>query len=193
LRWLTSEIDWLRHRNGPELTLAFALGTFQTCVLVLVLLVLMYLLGDLGKLLGGLSSAAGIGVFLLLWLNTLYCTLRALAAVGFEKLPRNPIEGMLVQGTKWGGIDGMLFLLVPLLPALVVASLYVLVYEGEFAASVAAFYGGALVLVIAAAVACFIGAQIGFVAASLQVPLLYAAQRVVGPAAPADEQSETPA
>ena len=192
MRWLTSEIAWLRSRGGAELTLAFALGTFQTCVLVLVLLASIYLLGDLGKLLGGLSTGAGIGVFLLLWLTTLHCTLRALDAVGMEKLPSNPVEAMLLNGAKWGGIEGMLFLLVPLVPALIVASLYSLLV-GDLGPAAGGFYFGALVLAIAAGVAFFVGAQIGVIAALVQVPLLFAAQRLAGPQADPEEQSETPA
>jgi hypothetical protein len=178
LRWLTSEVEWLRSRSGAELTLAMALGTFQTCVLVFVLLALFWFLGDLGKLLGGLSTAAGIGVFLLLWLTTLYCTLHALDEVGLEKLDGDPVVGMLLSGAKWGGLDGMLFLLVPLMPALMVLSLDAL-FTDDLAAGVGGFYAGTFVLMIAAAFAAFIGAQIGVIAALIQVVLLYAARRVV--------------
>src|SRR5258706_2495824 len=61
--------------------LPWALGTFHTVALVLILIWLVYPGGGLASLLASLGTVAGIVVFLALWGATLFTTRRALAGL----------------------------------------------------------------------------------------------------------------
>ncbi len=169
-------------RSGAELTLAFALATFQTSVFVFVPLLLVFLKGDLGDQLEELDSRLGIALFLLLWLTTFYCTLRALGEVGLDTMRSDPTVAMLVKGAQWGAIDGMIFFVV-----LAVSILgYAVIgasgndHESAFIGTVSVILLGLTVTVVGGVVALIIGGIAGLIAAIIEVPLIYVAQALTG-------------
>lgn len=96
----------------------WALATFHTTLLVVVLVAALHVSGPLGDLLGGLSTIVGFALFLILWASTWWATGRTLAAVSTEE---TTTFEMVTTGGKWGGVNGVCFLWAILLVAVVPA------------------------------------------------------------------------
>jgi hypothetical protein len=100
--------------------LIWSLATFHTTVFVLVIVLLAYSGGGLGQALGGLNTFAGLGLFLVLWTTTYLTTARALAGLDFIGSARDR-RGYGRRAFRWGAANGMSFLAVLGIVALVVA------------------------------------------------------------------------
>ncbi|HEY8825611.1 MAG TPA: hypothetical protein VIP07_12100 [Candidatus Limnocylindria bacterium] len=100
--------------------LTWSLATFHTTVFVLVIVLLAYSGGGLGQALGGLNTFAGLGLFLVLWTTTYLTTARALAGLDFIGSARDR-RGYGRRAFRWGAANGMSFLAVLGIVALVVA------------------------------------------------------------------------
>jgi hypothetical protein len=85
----------------------WVLGTFHTAVVGLALLLLAYPGGGLGTTLANLSTAAGLALFVALWVSTLFATSRALAGLD---LLGGAATGYGRRAIIWGGANGILFL-----------------------------------------------------------------------------------
>jgi uncharacterized membrane protein YedE/YeeE len=154
-----------------ESFVAVSLATFQTSILVLLIVFAAYRAGELADVLAASSLLVGTLLFAFLWLTNFWCTLRAVREVEVQLLDQAPFSRMLLQGTKWGGINGVLVFLLPLAGTLVFfAGRAVIQGELEGLAGVLAF--GATFGVLGAIVAFLVGMVIGFAFAALEVVLL---------------------
>src|SRR5258706_491468 len=154
--------------------LPWALGTFHTVALVLILIWLVYPGGGLASLLASLGTVAGIVVFLALWAATLFTTRRALA--GLDWISDEPV----VMGTffwralRWGAVTGVLFL----------ASIEALQLARALLAPTPGVTLGAVVLsvvltgIVGSVVAAAIGAVIGVALGALDIAALRIARAV---------------
>ena len=89
--------------------LAGALGTFHVVLLTLLIVVGLYQTIDLGKALADLSTAAGLGIFVVLWAISVYCTNRALRDAGVEPGASMRTGSIVRTGIGWGFWNGMIF------------------------------------------------------------------------------------
>jgi hypothetical protein len=154
-----------------ESFVAASLATFQSSVLVLLIVFAAYRAGELADVLAASSVLAGTLLFAFLWLTNFWCTLHAVREVEIQLLNRAPFSRMLFQGTKWGGINGALVFLLPFLGALVlVAAASIIRGDLEAMANVLAF--GATFGVLGPVVAFLVGMVIGLAFAALEVALL---------------------
>jgi membrane protease YdiL (CAAX protease family) len=173
--------------STQELTLGFVLGTFQTCVLVFVALVVLFLADDLGNQLDGLSTLLGIALFLVLWLTTCYFTLCAWRQLRVDILRRDSLGRMMLYGMKWGGLEGMVV-------ALTVVVFYFLIFlalglaEGGLLEISSALVFSVLGAIFGGTVGMAIGGFLGLIAAVIEAPLVYLAQAVAGEAGVAGQQ-----
>lgn len=88
---------------------AWALGTMHAALLTLVGVLLFYSGGTLGQDLEGLNTAAGLGLYALLWAISLSATLGSLRRIGHD--PYAPAGRVVGAGALWGGFAGAVFLL----------------------------------------------------------------------------------
>ena len=100
--------------------LTWSLATFHTAVFVLVIVLFAYSGGGLGQALSGLNTFAGLGLFVVLWTTTYLTTARALAGLDFVGSARDR-RGYGRRAFRWGAANGMSFLAVLGIVALVVA------------------------------------------------------------------------
>jgi hypothetical protein len=100
--------------------LTWSLTTFHTTVFVLAIVLLAYSGGGLGQALSGLNTFAGLGLFVALWATTYLTTARALAGLDFIGSARDR-SGYGRRAFRWGAANGMSFLAVLGVVALVVA------------------------------------------------------------------------
>ena len=154
--------------------LEWALAAFHAGFLLTALVALVYATGNLGAILGGLSTLVGLGVFGLLWFTTWWTTRRATRGVDWAALERPAaLAGQLWRVGLWGGLNGVLFVLA-LLAFIGVNALALILAERASAAdslSVLVFGGG-----IALAVAFVAGAVIGVLFALLDGTFLVVAR-----------------
>ena len=90
--------------------LAWALGTFHTSVLGLLLLLLVYPRGGLGIALGGLSTITGLALFVALWATTVFATSRAIRGLQLLGAERAADRTFYRRALRWGAVNGALFL-----------------------------------------------------------------------------------
>jgi hypothetical protein len=86
------------------LAVGFAMGTLNTCVFMLVAVLLLHLGDGLRELLDGLSAVIGLAIFALLWVVTCYCTYR-----GWQEAPAESFTGTFSASVKWGAFNGVGF------------------------------------------------------------------------------------
>jgi hypothetical protein len=154
-----------------EAFVAASLATFQSSVLVLLIVFAAYRASELADVLAVSSVLAGTLLFAFLWLTNFWCTLRAVQEVEIQLLDRAPFSRMLFQGTKWGGINWVLVFLLPVAILLIVAASHAVIQgDGNALAGVLAF--GASFGVLGAIVAFLVGMVIGLGFAALEVVLL---------------------
>ncbi|MPZ14016.1 MAG: hypothetical protein GEU73_06265 [Chloroflexi bacterium] len=167
--------------------LDWALGTFHAGLFVLTIVVALYRAGGLDDLLGGLNTLLGLAIYGLLWVVTEWTTRRALRGVEWRELAvRDPGE-LLSRGLGWGGVTGVLLLLVPAVILVIVAvpvqiagmarmgldrGPRILVEALQF------LFVGAGALLIAFSVAFIVGAIVGAVFALVDALVLAAARFV---------------
>lgn len=92
--------------------LSWGLGTFHATALLLALLVAQSRAGTLGGFLGSLGTAPGLVLFVGLWLATWWSTRRALLATRGTESWTTPLGDLCWNGFLWGGVNGMLFLVI---------------------------------------------------------------------------------
>lgn len=140
-------------------------ATFHAAALVLVAVWLVHLSGALGDLLGGLDTALGLGLYVLLWAIVWWATGRA-----FDDAPpgSSSVQARVTAGFVYGGLTGAGFLLLVLVGAIVVF----LVTGGQLlAVAVLGFVGGIVAFIV--------GGLIGVAFAMLDAPLARAGERFV--------------
>jgi len=90
-------------RNDSTLTLGLAMGTLNTCLLMVALVLSLYLNTDLGEILDDLPPAIGLAVFGLLWAVTCFCTYR-----GWQEVDGGT-NSYFSASAKWGAFNGLSF------------------------------------------------------------------------------------
>ena len=90
--------------------MSWALGTFNSAVLALALLLLLYPRGRFGDTLAGLSTLTGLALYVALWATTVYATRRALDGIDLLGDVRAG-DRFFGQALRWGGFTGVAFLL----------------------------------------------------------------------------------
>jgi hypothetical protein len=100
----------------------WALATFHATVFVLIIVVGAYSGGGLGTALGGLNTFVGLGLFVALWATTYATTSRALEGLDLIGSARDR-SGYARRAFRWGAVNGMSFLAVLGVVAVVVAVL----------------------------------------------------------------------
>lgn len=144
-------------------TLALALGTFHASALMLVLVALVHRAGNLGPLLGNLSTLRGGALFLALWILATATAWRALEGSDPGR-GRVDLSAMSGRGIVWGSVTGAVF------AALLVA--------------VTGFAPARLLPLVAAVFAAggfVVGALVGLAFAALDAGLLALARAIAGP------------
>jgi hypothetical protein len=154
-----------------ESFVAASLATFQSSVLVLLIVFAAYRAGELADVLAASSVLVGTLLFVFLWLTNFWCTLHAVREVEIQLLDRAPFSRMLFQGTKWGAINGVLVFVPPLAILLIVATARA-VNQGDGNDLAAALAFGATFGVLGAIVAFLVGMVIGLAFAAVEVLLL---------------------
>jgi len=98
----------------------WSLATFHATTFVLVIVLFAYSGGGLGGALSGLNTFVGLGLFVALWGTTYLTTAKALA--GLDLIASASDRGGYLRRTlRWGSRNGMAFLVVIGIVALLVA------------------------------------------------------------------------
>lgn len=142
----------------------WAFATFHAAVFVLVAVWLVHLGGALGDLLSGLDTAAGLGVYAVLWSVAAVATDRAFAAAPPTETPPARLASI---GFQYGAVAGTGFIVV----VVVVAFFAVLLLGGELLQVLLLGLAG----VIGATV---VGGLVGLGFALLSAPLVRAGERL---------------
>ena len=172
----TDRADRPDRHQSPGL-LAWTLGTFHACAIVLLLLLLVYPRGGLGLALGGLDTVTGLIIFIALWATSVWTARRALAGSDWLSATTAERTGFYRRALRWGGVTGILFL-AELGAIILVRTL--LVAHGDNSISllaVAAF--AAFVGSFGTIVAFLIGALIGVTLGAVDLVALDLARRTV--------------
>lgn len=150
----------------PDALVAWALGTFHACLLIVLLVLLLYRRGAVAGLLGETGTVAGILLFLSLWAISVWTTGRALRGVLGGSTRVAGWDVAVGRAAVWGGFAGSLFLFclvaVVLLPAVV----------QNWSGPSAGFLVAVPFLLVAAGVAFVVGAMVGALFGGLDVLLL---------------------
>ncbi|MGH8103636.1 MAG: hypothetical protein ACREJQ_03845 [bacterium] len=104
-------------RNRGHWLMVWCLATFHASLLVVTIIASLHSAGDLGRTLGGLGTLSGIGLYIALWASTFWTTSMWLRR--FDILARDwqsDLWRLLGLGVVWGGVNGVIFLLVLALP-----------------------------------------------------------------------------
>jgi hypothetical protein len=180
LRSLISSFDVAHRTEAPERVLAFTLGSFETCVLVLAIVLVAHATGDLTDMLDGLNPLVALTYVVLLWALTCYYTLCALNQIGVRSLNHVSISRMVLYGTKWGALEGRQFALV--------AGAFLVVFLNVQAvialAPLSALFATTLVVlgvIFASVVGMVAGAMLGLLSAIVMTPLVHIARFVAAP------------
>lgn len=162
--------------DNERLTLAIALGSFHTSLLTMLLVVPLYLFGDLGSLLDDFSTLLGLAAFGALWATSVYATYRGIDAAGLEAGKQAPADAVMRAGETWGAWNGMWFFWC-LLSAGTVAILWNTDSPDQLL-GVAVFVMAAFV--IGSVFAALIGGFFGFMFSLLELGLLRLARSIAG-------------
>lgn len=171
----------MTERQGERLVI-WAFATFHAAAFVLVLLLLVYRGGGLGKALQGLNTAVGLGLFLALWTTTYVATRGALRGLGLDAPAQIDAGALTARALRWGALNGVMFLAVL---ALVVPGGYAITHlsdvvqalRGPTAVQSTLFVLGGLV--VSGTVALVVGALIGLLLSGVDLFLLGMAARIV--------------
>jgi hypothetical protein len=142
--------------------LTWSLATFHTTVFVLVIVLFAYSGGGLGGALGGLNTFAGLGLFVVLWATTYVTTSRALRGLDLIGSARDR-GGYGRRAFRWGAANGMSFLAILGVVALVVAVANT--RPGQVASGILlpALFIAPIALVVSAGVGGVVGAIFGII------------------------------
>jgi hypothetical protein len=142
--------------------LTWSLATFHTTVFVLVIVLFAYSGGGLGGALGGLNTFAGLGLFLALWATTYVTTARALRGLDLIGSARDR-GGYGRRAFRWGAANGMSFLAILGIVAIVVAISNTRPAQVASGILVPALFIAPIALVVSAAVGGAVGAIFGII------------------------------
>lgn len=98
----------------------WSLATFHATVFVLAIVLFAYSRGAVGPALSGLNTFAGLGLFVALWATTYFTTAKALQGVDLIG-PARDSTSYGRRAFRWGAANGMLFVAVLGVVALVAA------------------------------------------------------------------------
>ena len=142
--------------------LTWSLATFHTTVFVLVIVLFAYSGGGLGGALGGLNTFAGLGLFVALWATTYVTTSRALKGLDLIGSARDR-GGYPWRALRWGAANGMSFLAI--LGVVAVVTAISNTRPGQVASGilVPALFIAPIALVVSAAVGGAVGAFFGII------------------------------
>lgn len=144
----------------------WALATFHAAVFVLIIVVGAYSGGGLGTALGGLNTFVGLGLFVALWATTYATTSRALQGLDLIGSPRDR-SGYARRAFRWGAVNGMSFLAILGIVALVVAVINTRPGQVATGILVPALFIAPFAVVVSAAV----GATVGLILGTLDLGL----------------------
>lgn len=88
--------------------MSWLLGSFNTAMLMLALLLLAYPRGGLGQLLAGLSTLSGLALYVALWATSVYAAGRALQ--GLDLFDPGVGGAFFGRALRWGAFTGVAFL-----------------------------------------------------------------------------------
>jgi uncharacterized membrane protein (DUF485 family) len=151
---------------SPTKLLTWALATFHATVFVLAILLFAYSRGGLGSALSGLNTFVGLGLFLALWATTYITTSRALQGLDPIGSARDR-EGYARRAFRWGAVNGMSFLLILGILAVVTALGSTRVDQMATGILLPALFIAPFALVVSAAV----GAAVGLVFGTIDLGL----------------------
>jgi hypothetical protein len=161
----------IRERN---LLVIFTLGTFHAAALIAALVVVLYAGGGLASLLSGLSTIAGLALFIALWLTTVWSTNRTLRGA-FTVAPWTsvPPDTLIARAAWRGGVNGVMFLAcVGLILAISSA------FNGDLAIGVIG-YGFVIFATLGAAVAFVVGFVAALLFACIDLALVTATRAIL--------------
>jgi hypothetical protein len=142
--------------------LTWSLATVHTTVFVLVIVLFAYSGGGLGGALGGLNTFAGLGLFVVLWATTYVTTARALRGLDLIGSARDR-GGYARRAVRWGAANGMSFLAILGIVAIVVAISNTRPGQVASGILIPALFIAPLALVVSAAVGGVVGAIFGII------------------------------
>jgi len=140
----------------------WSLATFHATTFVLAIVLFAYSRGGLGAALGGLNTFVGLGLFMALWATTYFTTAKAVAGLDLVGSARDR-DGYVRRTLRWGARNGMAFLAILGVVALVAAVANTkpeqvatgILFPGLFIAPIA--------LVVSAALGGAVGVIFGFI------------------------------
>ena len=104
-----------RSRTGRPVPAPFVLASFHVTVLVTLAVGGLHLSGALGDILGGLSTLVGLGFFAYLWGVTWWTNRRVLQRAPLADATTAPgARALVLAGTGWGGVTGLVVVVLPL-------------------------------------------------------------------------------
>jgi hypothetical protein len=151
-------------------TLGLAMGTLNTCLLMLIIVVVAQIRGELAGLFGGLSTLLGLALFALLWGTTSYCTYRGWVETAPSGNMGRIGSRYFGPSVVWGSISGVLFF-GSLLVVYLVVSVSISLATGNPAAIPVIFIFGLFAMVFGCLVACVVGMTLGVAFATIDVLL----------------------
>lgn len=151
----------------------WVLGTFHTAIVGLALLLLAYPGGGLGTTLANLSTAAGLGLFVALWVSTVFATGRAIAGLDLLAGGSAPY---FRRALRWGALNGIVFLW----SVAVILALQQVVTAPGTVALPSLLLGGGFVLGIGTLFALGVGGLVGLALASVDLAALAIAGALSG-------------
>lgn len=150
----------------PARLLIWSLATFHTAFFFAVLVVLLYLSGQLRNLLASLNTLVGTAVYGVLWITTWWCTHRAYQQLRWIELatPLNFLE-LIGVAIKWGAVNGVFFLI---LASILLAMITIVGIPFAIVA-----------LIIGSPIALLIGALVGFLFALIDYLVIETSRHIL--------------
>ncbi len=168
-------------RTTLHMPLGLAMGTLNTCLLMLLIVLSLHVSNELSDSLGSLSTALGLCIFVLLWSTTTYCTYRGWAETAPEGIDDRIGQRFLRASAYWGTMSGIAFFLIALMAFLAVAS-YLVLAGREEGSLIAIWVFGILAGAFGVLVSGTVGLILGIAFATFDVLLALTARRLLGSA-----------
>jgi len=142
--------------------LTWSLATFHATVFVLAIVLFVYSRDALGAGLSGLNTFVGLGLFVALWATTYVTTSRALQGLDLIGSARDR-SGYARRAFRWGAANGMAFLAILGLVAVLVAISNTRPAQVASGILLPALFIAPIALVVSAAVGGAVGALFGII------------------------------
>jgi hypothetical protein len=95
--------------SSNDRLVVWGFATFHTAFFMAVLILLLYVGGNLGALLGSLNSVVGVALFGALWATTWFSTRQSWRGLHWSLAGPPDFRRLAWLGMLWGGLNGMLF------------------------------------------------------------------------------------